>query len=231
MDEQSDRDYADDLLDPLAQAVGALEEEDSLRLVSEALAAGHSSVAVLRAVNEGMRIVGERYEREDIFLAGLIMAGEIFRGAIALARPGLEEESNGHGNEDTQGRVLVGTVAGDIHDIGKNVAVLALRSFGFTVKDLGVNVTPERFVEETVAFAPDVVGLSGLLTMAFSSMRDTVELLKSNRDRFAVMPVTIIGGGTIDEQVARTVGADLWTNDAMQGVRLCQELLERRSRA
>jgi len=217
----------DPVLASLSEAVGALDEKRALLLVEEALATGRSSAAVLRAVEQGMRTVGERYETEEIFLAGLIMAGEIFRGTMALARPGLEERHD----TEAQGRVLIGTVAGDIHDIGKNVAVLALQSFGFVVKDLGVNVPPERFVEEAEAFAPDIIGLSGLLTGAFASMRNTVELLREHTKGLVTPPAIIIGGGTLDEQVAKQIGADLWTNDAMQGVRLCEELLERRGRA
>ncbi len=208
----------------LTTAVAALDERESLRLVAEALESGLSSRTILRAVEAGLRVVGERYEAEEVFLAGLIMAGEIFKGAMALTRPGLAEEPVGHAS----GRVLIGTVAGDIHDIGKNVTVLTLRSFGFTVEDLGVNVPPEKFLEKAVTFAPDIIGLSGLLTVAFTAMRDTVDLLRAHTHEFASMPTLIIGGGTIDEHVARHVGADLWTNDAMQGVRLCQDLLEHR---
>ena len=124
--------------------------------------------------------------------------------------------------------MLIGTVAGDIHDIGKNVTILTLRSFGFSVEDLGVNVPAERFLQAATTDHPDIIGLSGLLTVAFTSMRDTVTLLRDHADEFPTMPLIIIGGGTIDEQVARFVGADLWTSDAMHGVRLCEEALATR---
>ncbi len=124
--------------------------------------------------------------------------------------------------------MLIGTVEGDIHDIGKNVTVLTLRSFGFSVRDLGVNVPAPQFLEEALAFAPDIIGLSGLLTVAFTAMRDTVTLLREHAAEFAVMPTIIIGGGTLDEHVARFIGADLWTTDAMHGVRLCEQVLETR---
>lgn len=214
-------------LTPLTAAVAALDEKESLKLVAQAVGSGIDARTILRAVQAGMRVVGERYEAEEIFLAGLIMAGEIFRQAMAIARPGDVEEPA----DRVSGRVLIGTVAGDIHDIGKDVTALTLRSFGFTVEDLGVNVPAEKFLEKAVIFAPDIIGLSGLLTVAFTAMRDTVSLLRDHSHDFALMPALIIGGGTIDEQVARYVGADLWTTDAMHGVRLCQDLLERRSRA
>jgi len=212
----------------ISAAVADLDEKTVLRLVKDALAAGENSVDIVHAVQAGMRTVGERYEQQDIYLAGLIMAGEIFRSVMELAQPGLENELEKELVGSASGRVLLGTVAGDIHDIGKNMAALAFRMFGFTVKDLGVNVPPERFLEAAGEFKPDIVGLSGLLSVAFTAMRDTVALLRENASEQSGTPVFVIGGGTIDEYVAGYVGADLWTNDAMEGVRLCQSILENR---
>jgi methanogenic corrinoid protein MtbC1 len=206
----------------ISEAVAFLDEKRVLCLVEEALAAGENSVDIVHAVQAGMRTVGERYERQDIYLAGLIMAGEISHGVMKLARPGLETELVGNAS----GRVLLGTVAGDIHDIGKNMAALAFRSFGFTVEDLGVDVPADRFIEAAREFSPDIVGLSGLLSLAFTSMRDTVARFRKDAHKFDAMPLFVIGGGTIDEQVAQYVGADHWTNDAMEGVRFCQRALE-----
>jgi methanogenic corrinoid protein MtbC1 len=211
-------------METISTAVAALDEERVLELVREALARGENSLDIVHAVQAGMRNVGERYEQQDIYLSGLIMAGEIFRGVMELAQPGLEDELVGSGS----GRVLLGTVAGDIHDIGKNMAALAFGMFGYTVYDLGVNVPPERFLEEARRFEPDVVALSGLISIAFTAMRDTVALFREHEYEFAVMPIFIIGGGTIDEHVASYVRADYWTDDAMNGVRLCQRVLEDR---
>ena len=211
-----------DNVQAISAAVAALDEKAAISLVEEALAAGESSLRIVRAAQEGMQGVGVRYERQDIFLSGLIMAGEIFRGVMELVEPGLETELVG----DASGRVLLGTVAGDIHDIGKNMAALAFRTFGFTVEDLGVNVPPERFLEASRGFAPDIVGLSGLLSTAFTAMRDTVTLVKHHAGDLAREPITIVGGGTIDEVVARYIGADHWTTDAMEGVRICQRMIE-----
>ncbi len=159
-----------DALQTISAAVAALDEKTAVRLVEAAVAEGGNSVDIVRAVQEGMRTVGERYEQQDIYLSGLIMAAEIFRSVMAIAQPGLEAELQG----DASGRVLLGTVAGDIHDIGKNMAALAFRMFGFTVEDLGVNVPPEVFLQAARTFKPDIVGLSGLLSLAFTAMRDTV---------------------------------------------------------
>ena len=147
---------------------------------------------------------------------------------MELAQPGLENELEKELVGSASGRVLLGTVAGDIHDIGKNMAALAFRMFGFTVEDLGVNVPAERFLEAAGEFKPDIVGLSGLLSVAFTAMHDTVALFRENASEQSGTPLFVIGGGTIDEHVAGYVGADLWTNDAMEGVRLCQSILENR---
>ncbi len=211
-------------METITLAVAALEEERVLRLVKEALDRGENSHDIVHAVQAGMRTVGERYERQDIYLAGLIMAGEIFRRVMELAQPGMEDEPVG----DASGRVLLGTVAGDIHDIGKNMAALAFGMFGYTVEDLGVNIPPEDFLEAAKRMKPDIVGLSGLLSVAFTAMRDTLILFREHADELDTMPLFVIGGGTIDDQVARYVGADLWTTDAMDGVRLCQRALESR---
>ncbi len=213
-----------DALQTISAAVAALDEKTAVRLVEAAVAEGGNSVDIVRAVQEGMRTVGERYEQQDIYLSGLIMAAEIFRSVMAIAQPGLEAELQG----DASGRVLLGTVAGDIHDIGKNMAALAFRMFGFTVEDLGVNVPPEVFLQAARTFKPDIVGLSGLLSLAFTAMRDTVALLRRELEEQDPAPIFVIGGGTIDDQVARYVGADLWTDNAMEGVRLCRQTLENR---
>ena len=211
-------------METITIAVAALEEEKVLRLVKEALDRGENSQDIVHAVQAGMRTVGERYEQQDIYLSGLIMAGEIFRRVMELAQPRMEGEPVG----DASGRVLLGTVAGDIHDIGKNMAALAFGMFGYTVEDLGVNIPPEDFLEAAKRMKPDVVGLSGLLSVAFTAMRDTLILFREHADELEAMPLFAIGGGTIDDQVARYVGADLWTTDAMDGVRLCQRALENR---
>lgn len=208
----------------ISAAVANLDEKTVLRLVSEAFSEGTPTHEVMDAVEAGMRSVGDRYERQEIYLSGLIMAGEIFRGVMDLAPPSLQKAPRG----DARGRVLLGTVAGDIHDIGKNLAEQAFRIFGFTVEDLGENVPPQDFFDAAIRFKPDIVGLSGLLTAAFTSMRDTAALFKSRAGELEKTPVIIIGGGTIDENIAEYVAADLWTVDAMEGVRLCEKMLASR---
>jgi methylmalonyl-CoA mutase cobalamin-binding domain/chain len=202
-----------DRLHELVDAVAELDEQRALHIVERALAAGESPLELTRAGEHGMRRVGERYEQGVYFLSGLIMAGEIFKGIMAFVRPGLEMELAG----DASGRVLLGTVAGDIHDIGKNIVTMALRGFGFTVEDLGVDVSPERFAEAARSFHPDIIGLSGLTSTSYESMRLAIEALRGD------IPI-IVGGVAVNEQVAEFTGADYWTNDAMEGVRICERL-------
>ena len=148
------------------------------------------------------------------------MAGDILREVMELVLPSIEEQFSGR----TAGRVLLGTVQGDIHDLGKNLLMMLLRCYGFTVIDLGVDVAPERFVEEARALCPDVIGLSGLITAAYTSMRDTVGVLRRMMAADG-RTIPILLGGQVDEQVCQFVGADYWSTDAMDGVRLCQRLV------
>lgn len=211
-------------MEGIAVAVAALDYNETLRLVGEAVDRGATAVDIVRATQVGLQRVGERYEQQEIFLAGLIMAGEIFRAVMDVVRSDWESSLDG----GASGRVLLGTVEGDIHDLGKNMAALTFRAYGFAVEDLGVDVPPEDFVAAARRTRPDVVGLSGLLTIAFDSMRKTVQMIRADSTEGAV-PLIVIGGATIDEHIARYIGADQWTNDAMEGVRICQKLLESRA--
>ncbi len=211
-------------MEDISAAVAALDYRSTIGLVQKAHADGVSAADIVHATQEGLRIVGERYERQDIFLSGLIMAGDIFRSVMDVVQDDLESSLEGGGS----GRVLLGTVQGDIHDLGKSMAALSFRAFGFAVEDLGVDVPPQTFLEAALRSRPDIIGLSGLLTLAFTSMREIVRLLHEHSEELGGTPLIVIGGATIDQHVAQYVGADHWTNDAMEGVRLCQRLLESR---
>lgn len=205
----------------LIHHVTELNEQEVLTLVRERLRQGDDPLAIVEDCQEGMRRVGERYEHGQYFLSGLIMAGEIFREVMELAHPAIQEHTQG--NES--GRILLGTVQGDIHDIGKNMQGMLLRCYGFTVCDLGVDIPPTMFVDQADTVNPDIVGLSGLLTSSYDIMRETVALFRHNSNqRLARIPI-VIGGGSINEQVRQYVGADYWIVNSMDGVRLCQRLL------
>jgi len=205
----------------LARLVADLEEDTVLELVQQRLGAGEDPLHIIDECNEGMRLVGQRYEQGEYFVAGLIMSGEIFREVVELVQPLIEQRSRGNAS----GRVLVGTVSGDIHDIGKNMFGMLLSCHGFDVIDLGVDVPPDVFAEKVVETKPDVVGLSGLITASFEMMKETTKTLRKEAKKRNLSFPIIIGGGMIDNQVCQYVGADYWMPDAMAGVRLCEELL------
>lgn len=207
----------------LVEHIADLEEKAALDLVENRLHNGDDPLQIVEECQEGLRLVGVRYEQQQYYLSGLIMAGEIFREVIEIVQPVIEETYNGN---DT-GRILLGTAQGDIHDIGKNNLSLLLRCHGFTVIDLGVDVDPANFYQEALEIKPDVIGLSGLLTSSFDSMAETIRLIRSSKDNDLREVPILIGGSQVNEEVCKYVGADYWLTDAMQGVRLCQELLQK----
>ena len=200
----------------LIAAITDLQEETSLALVRRRLDAGDDPLLIIQDCKEGMRQVGVCYEQREYFLAGLIMAGEIFRQVMEVLQPVIERQISGQAS----GRILLGTVEGDIHDLGKNIVNMLLGCHNFVVHDLGVNVSPTTFAEQIAEVQPHLVGLSGLLTSSYDAMHETVVLL---REQGYQGP--IIAGGRLDEKVCEYVGADYWTTDAMTGVELCRHLM------
>ncbi|MBE2198371.1 MAG: cobalamin B12-binding domain-containing protein [Anaerolinea sp.] len=213
----------DDLLRlTLIAHVADLHENEVLSLVETRIAAGHDPLLIIEDCQEGLRQVGERYEQQQYYLSGLIMAGEIFREVMEMAQPIIAEKFTG--NET--GAILLGTVKGDIHDIGKNNLSMLLTCYGFSVYDLGVDVSPSEFLLQAMQRRPNIIGLSGLLTSSYDAMKETIRLIRISGDAtIAAIPV-VIGGNQLNEQVCQYVGADYWVNDAMTGVRLCQKLLQ-----
>ena len=201
----------------LITAITDLQEETALAFVRQRLDAGHDALLIIEDCKEGMRQVGVRYERNEYYLAGLIMAGEIFRQVMELLQPIVEGQVSGQAS----GRILLGTVQGDIHDLGKNIVNMLLSCHNFVVHDLGVDVPPTVFAEQAAQEQPDLVGLSGLLTSSYDAMRETIALLRAQGYRGPI----IIGGGQLSEEVCQYVGADHWTTDAVTGVELCQRLI------
>ncbi len=204
----------------LIEQVANLKEKEVLDLVQKRIQLKDDPLLIVEDCQEGLRLVGERYEKREYFLSGLIMAGEIFREVMELLAPLIEVEFQG--NES--GLILLGTVKGDIHDIGKNNLSLLLTGYGFTVHDLGVDVPPVEFLNNALILHPDIIGLSGLLTSSYDSMRETVQVLHSTPDLKVASTPIVLGGNQLNEQVCRYVGADAWVTDAMTGVRLCQNL-------
>jgi methanogenic corrinoid protein MtbC1 len=201
----------------LISAITDMQEEDALRITDELLAGGAAPLDVLEDCRRAMEIIGQQFEEGDCFVPELILAGEVLKEISAKVKPLLLEES-----EKTQkaGKIVFGTVEGDIHDIAKDIVAFMLDINGFEVFDLGVDVPPSRFVEKVQETGATVVGLSGFLTLAYDPMKATVEALKSaGLEDVKIM----IGGGQIDEQIRVYTGADAYGRDAMAAVTLAKE--------
>ena len=214
-----------DQLEALSTALVELDEDATLDLTRTLLTEGDATpLAIVQSCQRAMRVVGERYEKREYYLSGLIVAGELFKTVLDLLEP--LQANMPAGNH--AGTIVLGTVAGDIHDIGKNMFSSALRTFGFTVIDLGVDVPPECFVEQVRRSRPDVLCLSGLVSTAYNSMKKTVELLRDSSAHLDSVPPIVIGGATIDDEVCHFAGADSWSTDGMEGVRICERLVARK---
>ncbi|MDR3557001.1 MAG: cobalamin-dependent protein [Syntrophobacteraceae bacterium] len=208
----------------LAALVADLREEETLSCLERRLAAGESPAQLLLACRKGMRLVGAMHEQGHYYISGLIMAGEIMRRAVELLRPVMVGKNRG----ENSGRVLLGTIEGDLHDIGKNLFRDLLECHGFTVLDLGVDVPPADFIAAALEFKPHVVAASALITDSFPRLQELVRLFEAGGLGPVVRkPFILIGGGQVDERVFRMSGADQWGEDAFAGVLICQRLMEK----
>lgn len=206
---------------PLIESLRRLDEDGVLRLVRQRLQAGDEPLQIIQEAQEGMRLVGELYEQQQYYISGLMMAGEIFREVMELVEPVLVRTLSG--NE--AGHVLLATVQGDIHNIGKNIFHTMLRCYGFTVTDLGEDIPPDQIVAQAVAIKPDLIALSGLLTVSYDEMKATVAQIRALEDgRVARTPV-IIGGGLMNDVVCSYVGAEYWAGDAASALELCRNII------
>jgi methanogenic corrinoid protein MtbC1 len=179
---------------------------------------GKDPMRVLDLCRAAMDIVGQRFEEGEYFLPELVLAGEMLDNIGAVAKPLIKQTEGGE--QAKLGKVLIGTVHGDLHDIGKNIVSFMLDINGFEVKDIGIDVPVQTFLDEINEFKPDVVGLSGFLTLAFDSMKETIEAFgqAGMREQFKIM----IGGGQIDETVRTYTGADAFGVNAVEAVNLCR---------
>lgn len=203
----------------LAQLLSDLKEDEAKKYVKEALEKGTDPTKLLEEAKEGMSIVGQRFSSGEYFIPDLLYSGEIMKELVALLEPKLKEV---RGTEAKKlGKVIIATVEGDIHDIGKNLVVFMLEIGGFEVYDLGIDVPVQTIVDKVKETDAPVVGLSGFLTLAYDSMKKTVEALEAAglRDKVKVM----IGGGQIDEHVKEYTGADAFGLDAMDAVKLAKQ--------
>ncbi len=203
----------------LIDAITDMREEDAVKIAGQLLNSGADPLDVLADCRQALQIIGSRFAAGECFIPELILAGEMLRQISALAKPKIAAGSIGP--KEKLGRIIIGTVEGDIHDIGKDIVAFMLDVNGFEVMDLGVDVAAAKFVEAAKSFKPHIMALSGFLTLAYDPMKNTVQALKDAglRDSIKVM----IGGGQMDDQVAAYAKADAYGKDAQAGVELAKK--------
>ena len=201
----------------LAKALADLKEDEVLAIVQEKLSAGADPLGILADAGRGMETVGTRFSKSEYFIPDLVYSGEILKKVNEMVKPKL----TGGGAAKTGGKVIIGTVAGDIHDIGKDIVVFMLDVSGFEVFDLGVDVPIQKFVDKIQETGASVVGLSGFLTLAYDAMKQTIDAIKKAglRDKTKIM----IGGGQITDEIVKYTGADAYGKDAVAGVTLAKK--------
>ena len=208
-----------DILQKIRDCIVNLDLEGALENVRKALENKVSPGEIVsRSIVEGMNIVGEKFEKGEYFLSELIVAGEIGKEITKLLDPYLKAEK---AELKKLGKVVIGTVRGDLHDIGKNIVAMMLEAAGFEVIDLGADVPPEKFIEAVKQHSANIVAMSALLTVTMPEMKTVIEELKKAglRDKVKV----IVGGAPVTEEYAKNIGADGYGETAVEGVRICKQ--------
>ncbi len=204
----------------LVDAIADMREQEAIALAQQLLDDGTDPLLLLADCRAAMELVGKRFEQGEYFLPELMLSGEMLKQISALVKPHLHAAAS----SDKRVKVIIGTVKGDIHDIGKDIVAFMLDVNGFEVHDLGVDVPAAKFVDEIAAVRPQIVALSGFLTVVFASMKETIAAIQKTglRDQVKVM----IGGGAIDDHVRSFVGADAYGSDAMSAVAIAKRWSE-----
>jgi methanogenic corrinoid protein MtbC1 len=201
----------------LKQIVGELNEDGVNKILDQFIASkpsGDDAQKVVEACQQGMEIVGSYFEKGEYFVGDLIFAGELLTSAIEKLKPLL-----GEGGSGNRGVVVLGTVEGDIHDIGKNIFKGMAEAAGLKVVDIGIDQAPATFVKAVKENKPKVVGLSGVLTLSIDSMKRTVEALKEAGLRDSVK--ITIGGNAVNQEACNYIGADAWSKNAAEAAKVC----------
>lgn len=213
----------------IIEAVSLLNEEKVIKLVKEQITNGTDPLEIFKWLQEGMDKIGQLYETSEYFISDLIMAGIIFREVIELVDEYSKDKDILEKKDKALGTIVLGTVRGDLHDIGKDIFSGLLLAEGFEVFDLGVDVSPETFVEKVKEIKPDIIGLSGVLTMSLDSMKEVVDKLEEIKLRDNIK--IIIGGNSVSLEACKYLGVDIATKDAIEGVEICKSWVERKKQS
>ncbi|MBW2288440.1 MAG: cobalamin-dependent protein [Deltaproteobacteria bacterium] len=205
------------MLQKLTTAIVELDRDAVPALVTQRLEAGDDPLEILGDCRTGMTMVGERFQEGEYFLGELLVSAELFKQAVELLDPHLVD---GEGDKSA-GVIVLATMRGDIHDLGKNIFATLLRAHSFEVHDLGVNIEPTQLVDEVQQIKPDFVGFSSLITTSFDSTRQAIEMLEDKGLRAGLK--LMLGGGVTTPGLAKHLGVDFQTLDAASGVTYCLE--------
>ncbi|MCX5852763.1 MAG: cobalamin-dependent protein [Deltaproteobacteria bacterium] len=210
---------SDQLFTSMQEQFVALDEQALLKTIDEALSRGVIPADIIsKGLSTGLEIVGEKFEKGEFFLPELILSGDLMKKAIEKIRPHMVS-----GDRISSGKVLLGTVEGDIHDLGKNIFSTVLKGDGYEVYDLGVDVPPSVFLDKAREIKPDVIGMSALISLAVSKMAETIFLLRDH----GVQSKVVVGGAALTKENAKTIGADEYGFDAWQGLRIVRRQTNR----
>jgi methylmalonyl-CoA mutase cobalamin-binding domain/chain len=209
------------MINGLIKAIANLEEETTLSMVKEKIESGETPLEIVEQCRKGVEIVGKRYSEEIYYLSDLIMSEEIFRGVMEILEPHFPKNT-----VQNEIKLIMGTIEGDIHDLGKNIVINLLRSVGFEVRDLGVDVQPEDFIKCVKETGASVIGISVLLTFSINSVKKVIRLLEEAglRDEVTV----VIGGYPVNERILEYTGADYYETDAVKAVELFKRIILRK---
>jgi corrinoid protein of di/trimethylamine methyltransferase len=207
-------------LDALCRAVESGNTGDAEALAHKLLNEGKDPLAMIAALTEAMNRLGNKFARLEIFLPQLVFAGESLKAVVTILRPKIMKAGQ---TGTVKGKIVLGVVKGDLHEIGKNIVKLMLETNGFEVKDLGYDVDSLTFIKEAEAMQADVIGASALITTTMPGQKEIIDLLKDKgiRDRYKV----VIGGAPTGPEWAQEIGADLWCEDAASAPRNIEKLL------
>lgn len=212
----------------LSTLIAELDEDNALALTRQMISDGVDPLQIIEFSHKGIIEVGVRYEKGIYFISGLVMAGEIMEQVSQMVLPLTMGSPGENQGKNTAGRIIIGTVEGDIHYIGKDIFKAFLRGHGFAVHDLGVDVPKSLFLSAIHEFKPDIVGFSCLISTCIDSLKNTISHLRTNIPPDLAPLAYLAGGRLMGKRVCDAVGADLCTTDSMEGVRLCQKVLRYR---
>jgi len=208
----------------LSQAIVNMKFDEIEALVQKALVAGKSPLRILDELRSGLDIVGKKFEKQEYFLSDLYMAAETMKRALDVLRPHFKK-----GEIKSKGRIVIGSMEGDIHDFGKNIVISLLLSHGLEVYDLGIDVSPAKFVSEAIRVNADIIGVSALLSATQPKTKELIDELNSRgiRNRFKV----ILGGAGVQKEAVEWWGVDAAVNDGVKGVDIIKSWVEEKKNA